>query len=224
MGRVMGSHMLHSKAAQEPERFDALEKAGFKLDRRGDMTYYLLEKLGGHYMDVGTSAKIASGLVSLTWFPSRYHPRPNTPCAACSIGQTDEAPIQIKVKSDSLPVRYTEDGLECEDGSHLPADVVVFATGFVGNLRVIVKMLFGDEVGDQVEDYWGLDEEGELRGAFKPCGREFPSAFDCQDCQLTLSRSWFLVFRRSCWPSEIFLSLHRPSNQSDVAWNAPPDL
>lgn len=64
MGRVMGSHMLHTKAKEEPERFAALEKAGFRLDRTGDMTYYLLEKLGGHYMDVGTSAKIAKGLVS----------------------------------------------------------------------------------------------------------------------------------------------------------------
>lgn len=79
---------------------------------------------------------------------------------------------QIKVKSDSLPVKYTEDGLECADGSHLKADVVVFATGFLTNLRVIVKELFGDDVGDKVEDYWGLDEEGEIKGAFKPSGRK----------------------------------------------------
>lgn len=33
----------------------------------------------------------------------------------------------IKVKSDSLPVRYTPDGLGFGDGSKLKADVVVFA-------------------------------------------------------------------------------------------------
>lgn len=64
LGRVMSSYMLNSKAAAEPERFNALEKAGFKLDRSGDVTWYTLGKAGGHYMDVGTSAKIAKGLVS----------------------------------------------------------------------------------------------------------------------------------------------------------------
>lgn len=60
----MGSRSLHAKARKEPERFDALEKAGFLLDRDGDISYYLFQRFGGHYMDVGTSAKIASGLVN----------------------------------------------------------------------------------------------------------------------------------------------------------------
>ena len=65
LGRIMSSRFLHAKAAAEPERFDALEKTGFLLDRTGDLMYYLLERFGGHYMDVGTSAKIASGQVHL---------------------------------------------------------------------------------------------------------------------------------------------------------------
>ncbi|KAL6405658.1 hypothetical protein AUP68_11038 [Ilyonectria robusta] len=64
LGRIMGSRSLHAKARKEPERFDALEKAGFLLDRDGDISYYLFQRFGGHYMDVGTSAKIASGLVN----------------------------------------------------------------------------------------------------------------------------------------------------------------
>ena len=64
------------------------------------------------------------------------------------------------------------------NGDHLKADVIVFATGFLGNLRLVVADLFGDEVADQVEDFWGLDEEGELRGAFKPSGREYTLIFD----------------------------------------------
>ncbi len=68
---------------------------------------------------------------------------------------------------------YTEDGLLCANGDHIRADVVVFCTGFVGNLRVLVKELFGPVVGSQVDDFWGLDEEGEVKGAFKPSGREF---------------------------------------------------
>ncbi|KAK7415662.1 hypothetical protein QQX98_005694 [Neonectria punicea] len=138
LGRLMGSRSLNAKARKEPERFDALEKAGFLLDRDGDISYYLFQRFGGHYMDVGTSAKISSRL--------------------------------IKVKSDSLPVRYTEDTLECANGDHIRADVVVFATGFIGNLRLVVQDLFGPDVASQVDDFWGLDDEGELKGAFKSSG------------------------------------------------------
>lgn len=55
--------VLQGKARQEPERFDALEKAGFLLDRDGDMIYQIFERFGGHYMDVGASKKISSGMV-----------------------------------------------------------------------------------------------------------------------------------------------------------------
>jgi flavin-dependent dehydrogenase len=79
---------------------------------------------------------------------------------------------QIKMKSDALPVGYTEDGLQFSDGSTLKADVIVFATGFTGNLRDIVRDVFGADVADKVEDYWGLNSEGELRGAYKPSGRK----------------------------------------------------
>jgi hypothetical protein len=67
LGRIMSGMVLRKKAAQEPERFDALEKAGFLLDRDGDMIYQIFQRFGGHYMDVGTSQKISSGLVSLTF-------------------------------------------------------------------------------------------------------------------------------------------------------------
>ncbi|KEF60298.1 uncharacterized protein A1O9_05149 [Exophiala aquamarina CBS 119918] len=77
----------------------------------------------------------------------------------------------IKVKSDSLPVKYTETGLLFADGSHISADVIVFATGFSGNLRDTVEELFGPEVATRGGIFWGLDEEGELKGAFKPLGR-----------------------------------------------------
>lgn len=65
LGRLMGNAMLHGKARADPERFNALEKAGFKVDREPELSWYLFERFGGHYMDVGTSAKIAKGLVSV---------------------------------------------------------------------------------------------------------------------------------------------------------------
>ena len=62
--RQIGSYHLHGMARNDSERYDALEKAGFRVERYGDIAYTIYERQGGHYMDVGTSAKIAKGLVS----------------------------------------------------------------------------------------------------------------------------------------------------------------
>ena len=66
--RQMMNQAFKSLAAKEPERFDALDKAGFKVDRDIDMIHILYERVGGHYMDVGTSAKVASGQVRIRAF------------------------------------------------------------------------------------------------------------------------------------------------------------
>jgi hypothetical protein len=54
---------LHHMSDAESARFDVLEAAGFKLDRYGSLIHQVYNTGGGHYIDVGTSAKIASGLV-----------------------------------------------------------------------------------------------------------------------------------------------------------------
>lgn len=72
---------------------------------------------------------------------------------------------------------YYEDGLEFSDGSRLKADVIVFATGFAGNVRDDVRQIFGNEVADNVDDFWTLDHEGELKGAFRPTGRKYHFPF-----------------------------------------------
>ncbi|KAJ4318836.1 hypothetical protein N0V84_006649 [Fusarium piperis] len=127
-------------ARKEPERYEALERAGFKVDPFGDIQHAINVRLGGHYIDVGTSAKIGQGL--------------------------------IKVKSDAAAVRYTEDGLGFSDGTEIKADVIVFATGFVGNLRKHVENIFGTDVGMRAGDCFGLNGEGEIFGAFKPLQRK----------------------------------------------------
>ncbi len=81
IARLVNKTILHGMAAAEPERFDRLEAAGFRLIRYGDIISQLFEKFGGHYMDVGASAKIADGLVSLLWQPDgppRWHRFPKT--------------------------------------------------------------------------------------------------------------------------------------------------
>jgi len=77
------------------------------------------------------------------------------------------------MKSDSLPVSYTPTGLLFTDGTTIDADVIVFATGFEGNMRQEVTDIVGLETGGKLEDFWLLDKEGELRGAWKYIGRKF---------------------------------------------------
>ncbi|KIW34504.1 uncharacterized protein PV07_01280 [Cladophialophora immunda] len=133
--RLLSRKALHGMAAKEPERFDALERAGFRVERYGDIMWHICEKLGGHYMDVGCSDLIAKGL--------------------------------IKMQSNALPTHFTRTGLAFSDGSEIPVSVVIFCTGFVGNMRTDVARIFGKEVASRADDFWGLDSEGELKGVFK---------------------------------------------------------
>lgn len=116
--------------------FDALEAAGFRLDRKGDIYDNLYVRFGGHYVDVGTSARIAKG--------------------------------EIKMKTEAVK-EWTEHGLRFDDGSEVEADLIVLCTGFEHDFRASAREILGD-VADQVDEFWGLDAEGEIRGAFKPAG------------------------------------------------------
>ncbi|PGH04839.1 hypothetical protein GX51_03326 [Blastomyces parvus] len=129
---------FHAMMSQNTEQLDALERVGFMVKRCGNPISTLYEEGGRHYIDVGTSAKVAQGL--------------------------------IKVKSGSAISGYSNDGLMFDDGSELKADIIVLATGFEMSFRPIVARILGADIAAQVEEFWGLDEEGEVRGAWKPIG------------------------------------------------------
>ena len=78
------------------------------------------------------------------------------------------------MKSDAQPTSYTPTGLAFNDGSTLDADVIVFATGFEGNMRHMAEKIIGPEVANQLDDFWQVDAEGEVLGAWKPIGRKSP--------------------------------------------------
>ena len=65
--RLTSMTVIHSFTRRDSERFEALEKAGFRVDIFGDPYWHIVERLGGHYMDVGASAKICQGLVSTSF-------------------------------------------------------------------------------------------------------------------------------------------------------------
>jgi hypothetical protein len=79
------------------------------------------------------------------------------------------------MKSNTIPTHFTPTGLAFSDGTEIQADVIVFCTGFTGNMRTDVAKIFGEDVAESVRDFWGLDEEGELKGAFRETGRKSKS-------------------------------------------------
>jgi len=67
--RLKSMYGNSSLAAMDSPRFDGLERAGFRVERYGDLWKAMSERLGGHYIDVGASAKIAAGQVRHNPFP-----------------------------------------------------------------------------------------------------------------------------------------------------------
>lgn len=76
--------------------------------------------------------------------------------------------------------RLTEDAVVLADGTELPADVVVYATGY-GSMNGWAADLIGQDVADKVGKVWGLGSattkdpgpwEGEQRNMWKPTQQE----------------------------------------------------
>ncbi len=86
----------------------------------------------------------------------------------------------IKLKSRVGVERIEEHSIVFTDGSELPADLIVFATGY-GSMNGWVEQLISKEVADKVGKCWGLGSdtqydpgpwEGELRNMWKPTQQE----------------------------------------------------
>ncbi|KAF5345198.1 hypothetical protein D9758_009716 [Tetrapyrgos nigripes] len=76
---------------------------------------------------------------------------------------------KIKVKQGVEVCSVTADTATFSDGSSLPVDALIFATGYE-SIRDTMRKIFGDETMDKTSLVWGLDEEDELRGSYRPTG------------------------------------------------------
>jgi putative flavoprotein involved in K+ transport len=131
--------------------YERLEKAGFKLDF-GDDDSGLFVK----YLRRGSGYYIDVGASDLV------------------------ADGKIKLKSGVGVERIKERSIVFADGNELPADLIVFATGY-RSMNEWVARLISKEVADKVERCWGLGSdttndpgpwEGELRNMWKPTHQE----------------------------------------------------
>ena len=87
---------------------------------------------------------------------------------------------RIKLESGSEVARLTKDSVQLEDGREIPADVVIYATGY-GSMNGWAADLISQDVADKVGKVWGLGSdtpkdpgpwEGEQRNMWKPTHQE----------------------------------------------------
>lgn len=62
--------------------------------------------------------------------------------------------------------RFNADGLLLKDGSKVPADVLVLATGYYPQ-KELVRRALGEQMAERIGPIWGLGEDGELNNMYK---------------------------------------------------------
>ena len=135
---------------RDQEFYDRLEKAGFLHDWGDDGSGLFMK-----YLRRGSGYYIDVGAADLV------------------------ANGDVKLAHGQV-TRLTEDSVVLEDGTELPADLVVYATGY-GSMNGWAADLISQEVADKVGKVWGLGSdttkdpgpwEGEQRNMWKPTQQE----------------------------------------------------
>lgn len=135
---------------RDKDFYDRLEKAGFRLDWGDDDSGLFMK-----YLRRGSGYYIDVGASDLV------------------------ADGEIKLAHGQV-ASLTEDAVVLEDGTELPADLVVYATGY-GSMNGWVADLIDQETADKVGKVWGLGSdttkdpgpwEGEQRNMWKPTQQE----------------------------------------------------
>ncbi|MDX8493574.1 NAD(P)/FAD-dependent oxidoreductase [Mesorhizobium sp. VK22B] len=145
---------LYQQMKERDAKFYAdLEEAGFMLDWGDDDSGLFMKYLrrgSGYYIDVGACDLVIDGSIKLKSGPG--------------------AGVQ----------ELTETGVKFVDGTELPADLVIYATGY-GSMNGWAADLISQEVADKVGKVWGLGSnttkdpgpwEGEQRNMWKPTQQE----------------------------------------------------
>jgi putative flavoprotein involved in K+ transport len=134
-------------AKRDADFYDRLSKAGFMLDFGDDASGLFMK-----YLRRGSGYYIDVGAADLV------------------------ADGEVKLKSGVDVTEIKEHSVVLSDGTELPADLIVYATGY-GSMNGWAAKLISQEVADSVGKCWGLGSgttkdpgpwEGELRNMWKP--------------------------------------------------------
>ena len=78
---------------------------------------------------------------------------------------------KIKLLQFSDFDKFVADGARRRDGTAVPAELLVLATGYK-NQQDTVRAYLGDTIADKIGPVWGFDEGGELRNMWKRTAQE----------------------------------------------------
>ncbi|WP_421988383.1 FAD-dependent oxidoreductase [Roseococcus sp.] len=67
--------------------------------------------------------------------------------------------------------RFVAGGARLRDGSLVPAELLVTATGYL-NQQEVVRHFLGGAIADRIGPVWGFGEDGELRNMWRPTGQD----------------------------------------------------
>jgi putative flavoprotein involved in K+ transport len=67
--------------------------------------------------------------------------------------------------------RFVGDGILLKDGTTLPADLIVLATGYYPQ-KELVRRALGDEMSERIGPVWGIGPDGELNNMYKRTPQE----------------------------------------------------
>ncbi|MBT6272777.1 MAG: NAD(P)/FAD-dependent oxidoreductase [Chromatiales bacterium] len=112
---------------------------------------------------------------------------------------------------------FCTDGVRMKDGRTVPADLLVLATGYLGQ-EELLRLMFGDTVADRAGPVWGFDEEGELRNMWKRTGQPGLWFIAGSLAQCRIYSKYLALQIKACEEGLIPLSLERdiPSQLSSA--------
>jgi len=67
--------------------------------------------------------------------------------------------------------RFTADGALLKDGSTVPADLIVLATGYYPQVELVRRAL-GEDMAERIGPVWGIGSDGELSNMYKRTAQE----------------------------------------------------
>ncbi|KAL9114866.1 MAG: hypothetical protein Q9227_001109 [Pyrenula ochraceoflavens] len=148
------SHALFAHlASKEPDRYLALSQAGFPvLDSRDpsvNIQHHLLERGGGHYLDVGGTDLIAEGKVAV-----RAHVEP--------VGYTDTG---LRLSDGS--VLDADAVIWCTGFADIDARMTAMELLGAEEASIREGDLGPADIVMRLDASWGVDAEGEVRGVWK---------------------------------------------------------
>ncbi|KAJ5709801.1 hypothetical protein N7493_009788 [Penicillium malachiteum] len=156
----IGRGVYANFASKQPDRYTALAAAGFQvLDSRDpnvSLTHHLIERAGGHYIDVGGTKVIEEGKVAVK-------------AGAEPVAYTETGLLFSDGSRVETDVVVWCTGFSDVNALDTAAEILGGSTehGSMCQNEVGSHILGPHDIASRLDATWGVDDEGEIRGLWK---------------------------------------------------------